>query len=87
MHHVERIPAKRAAAVGTEGHVQRPHVNAGADDSLDELPLVDVSRNEVRQDAVLPEPLEVLDVEGGRRVHHHAGPRRLHLRDLPGASP
>ena len=80
LHPVERIAAERAAAVARDRHIQRPHIDACADQPLDDLNLVDMCRHKVGLNPVLAEPLEVLEVEGRGRVDHHPGPRGLHLR-------
>src|SRR5215510_6035965 len=71
--------AQRGAAIAAQGHVHRPHVHARAHQALNDLELVDVGRYEVGLDAVGAQPLQVLEVEGWRRIHDHATPGGLHL--------
>src|SRR5690606_20231526 len=80
MHPVERISAEGTTAVATDRHVQRPHVDAGANAAFNEFPLMDVAGYEIGLDAVLAQPLEMFNVEGWRRIHDHSGPCCLYLR-------
>jgi hypothetical protein len=51
-----------------------------ADEALHEFEAVDVAEREVRLDAVLHQPLDVFEVEVGRRVGDHVGHRMEHRR-------
>ena len=59
------IPAQRTAAIGAQRHIQRTHINSGTNQAFDDLPLMHMGGNKVRQDAVLPKTLEMLHVKGG----------------------
>src|SRR5271170_8159241 len=79
LHPMEWVAAERAAAIARDRHVERSHIDAGADQPLDDLQLMDVGGNEIGLNAMLTEPLEVFEVEGWSGVDDHAGPSRLHL--------
>src|SRR5262249_23260233 len=66
MHQIKWIAAARPAAIRAERHVQRTHVDPRTDQPLDDLPLVNMSGNKVRLDAVLSKTFEVLDIERRR---------------------
>ena len=80
VHPVERIAPECTAAIAAERKVERPLVDAGPDQVIDQVPLMNVARHEIGLDAVLGQSLDVLDIEGGRGIYHHALPGRLHLR-------
>src|SRR6185437_4239678 len=79
---VEWIPARRAAPDRDELMIERTRIEAGADQPLDGLELVDVSQHEERLDVVRPQALEVLDIEGRPRLGVHVRPRGPRLRIL-----
>ena len=71
-HPVVGITAQRAATITGDGKVHGAHVHAGADQPLDKLKLMDMSRNEVRLNLIFSQPLQVFEVEGRASIDPHA---------------